>query len=82
MSLFAFLPTALALFDLDKVRQATAYVQTLPPEDKDVVRTWLITEGVLAGMYYILLFTVVFLLGRRVIQAMIAAYREAKAQSV
>lgn len=82
MSFTAWLPGTLALFDLDKVRQATDYIRTLPADDKEVVRTWLITEGVLAGLYYILLFTVIFLLGRRIIQAMIAAYREAKAQSV
>lgn len=71
-----------ALFDLDKVREATQYVQSLPEGDRDIVRTWLVTEGLLAGLYYILLFLVVFLLGRRIIQAMIAAYREAKAESV
>ena len=76
------LPRLLAIVDLDKVREATKYVRTLPEEDKSVVQTWLVAEAMLAGLYYILLFLIVFLLGRRIIQAAVAAYREAQAQSV
>lgn len=76
------LPNVLAILDLGKIRDAVAYVQSLPDEDKSVITTWIVFEGLAQIVYYILLFTVVFLLGRRIIQAMIAGYREAKAQSV
>ena len=73
----------LPLADLtDSVRQASHYVSQLPPEDKSVVTTWLVFEGIARITYYILVFMAVFLLGRRIIQAMIAGYREARAQSV
>ena len=73
----------LPLADLtDSVKQASQYVSNLPPDDKSVVTTWLVFEGIARIIYYILVFLVVFLLGRRIIQAMIAGYREARAQSV
>lgn len=72
----------LASLDVGDLKQAVEYVQTLPPEDKSVVTTWLVFEGLAQITYYILLFAAVFFLGRRIIQAMIAAYREAKAESV
>ena len=72
----------LGFFDLDQVKQATLYVQSLPDTDKSVVESWLWVEGLLMGLYYILLFAVVFFLGRRIIQAVIAGYREARAEAV
>ena len=76
------LPRLLAILDLDKVREATKYVRALPEGDRPIVQTWLVAEAMLAGLYYILLFLIVFLLGRRIIQAAVAAYREAQAESV
>lgn len=82
MGVLPWVAAPLARFDLDKVRQANEYVSGLPEGNQAVVQTWLVTEGLLAALYYVLLFTVVFLLGRRIIQAVIAAYREARAESV
>ena len=79
----SFLPPVLCdLVNVDTVKAATAYVQNLPPEDKSVVTTWLVFEGIGRIVYYVLLFLAVFLLGRRMIQGVIAGYREARAQSV
>lgn len=72
----------LGFFDIERVTEATRYVQSLPDADKSVVQSWLVVEGMLMGLYYILLFAVVFFLGRRMIQALIAGYREAKAEAV
>ena len=77
--------TPLALLntaDPDKVRDAARFVQNLSPQDKELMNTWLVTEAMLAGLFYVLVAVVVFLLGRRIVQALIAAYREAKAQAV
>ena len=76
------LPALADLVNVEAVRQATAYVQNLPDADKSTVTTWLVFEGVGRIVYYILLFLAVFLLGRRMIQGVIAGYREARAQSV
>ncbi len=67
--------------DPEKVRTAAQYVQGLSEEDKRVVETWLTAEAFLAGLYYILIAAVVFFLGRRIIVALVAAYREAKAEA-
>ena len=73
----------LPLADLvDSVREAASYEKNLAPEDKSVVTTWIVFEGLARITYYALIFAAVFLLGRRIIQAMIAGYRESKAQSV
>lgn len=72
----------LAILDLQELRDAAAYINGLPEADKSIITTWIVFEGLAQITYYILLFTVVFLLGRRIIQAMIAGYREAKAESV
>ena len=72
----------LAVLDVDKVKSATAYVRDLSAEDKGVIQTWIVAEATLAIVYYLLLAGVVFFLGRRIIQAAIAAYREARAESV
>lgn len=76
------LPNLLAILNPDKIREAVALVKSLDEADKSVITTWIVFEGLAQIVYYILLFTVVFLLGRRIIQAMIAGYREAKAESV
>ena len=78
--------SALALASLvnaspEKVRTAAEYVRGLSDEDKQVVQTWLTAEAVLAGLYYVLIAAVVFFLGRRIIVALVAAYREARAES-
>lgn len=72
----------LAILDLQELRDAAAYINGLSEEDKSVITTWIVFEGLAQITYYILLFTVILLLGRRIIQAMIAGYREAKAESV
>lgn len=74
--------TLLAILNVQELKDAAALIQTLPEEEKSALTTWIIFEGLAQITYYILLFTVVFLLGRRIIQAMIAGYREAKAESV
>lgn len=77
------LDVLLPLADLsDSVRQAADYVRHLPAEDKSIVKTWIVFEGLARMTYYVLVFLAVFLLGRRIIQAMIAGYRESRAQSV
>ncbi len=76
------LASSLSQIDTATVREAVAFVQSLPEEDKSVVTTWLVFEGITRMLYYILVFLAVFLLGRRIIQAMIAGYREARAESV
>lgn len=75
-------PALLAILNLQELRDAAAYIKGLPEADKSILTTWIVFEGLAQITYYILLFTVVFLLGRRIIQAMIAGYREAKAESV
>lgn len=67
--------------DPEKVRTAAQYVAGLSDEEKRVVSTWLTAEALLAGLYYILIAIIVFLLGRRIIVALVAAYREARAES-
>ena len=67
--------------DPEKVRIAAQYVAGLSDEEKRVVSTWLTAEALLAGLYYILIAIIVFLLGRRIIVALVAAYREARAES-
>ena len=76
------LPNLQAILNPDKIREAVDLVKNLPEEDKSIITTWIVFEGLGQIVYYILLFTVIFLLGRRIIQAMIAGYREAKAESV
>lgn len=76
------LASLVAQVDVAAVREAVDYVKTLPPEDKSVVTTWLVFEGLSRLTYYLLVFLAVFLLGRRIIQAVIAGYREARAESV
>lgn len=71
-----------SLLDVNEIREATSYINTLSEDEKSIIQTWLIFEGLCRLAYYFLVFTAVFLLGRRIIQAMIAGYREAKAQSV
>ena len=70
------------MLDLETIEEAVAYVQSLEGETHGTIQTWIITQGLLFGLYYVLLFMAVFLLGRRIIQAAVAAYREARAQSV
>lgn len=72
----------LGLLDIGTIREAADYVNSLSPEDRSIVTTWLVFEGITRLAYYILVFLAVFLLGRRIIQAMIAGYREARAESV
>ena len=72
----------LASFGVDEYRRAVDYAENLSPEGKQLAQTWLVSEAVLTGLYYLLFAWVVFFLGRRIIQAMIAAYREARAESV
>jgi hypothetical protein len=76
------LAAMLSLLDVGTIREAADYVNSLSPEDRSVVTTWLVFEGITRLAYYILVFLAVFLLGRRMIQAMIAGYREARAESV
>ena len=79
----SFLPAVLAdLLDLDRLRTAANFLQTLPAQDKQVITTMIVFEGLARLLYYLLIFLAVFLLGRRMIQGMIAGYREARAQSV
>ncbi len=72
----------LAVFDLDGFKRALEHAEALPPEDKQLAQTFLVSEAILAGLYYVLLAAVVFFLGRRIIQALVAGYREARAESV
>jgi hypothetical protein len=72
----------LALFNSDKIQEALDYAHNLGQEEKEIAQTWLVSEAILAGLYYVLVAAIVFFLGRRIIQAIIAAYREAKAESV
>ena len=69
------------MFDTEKFRQAIDYAATLGEEEKRLAQTFLVSEAVLAGVYYVLMAMIVFFLGRRIIQAVIAAYREARAQA-
>lgn len=81
---FSFLSFAWALaslLDINEIREATNYINTLDEEDKSIIHTWLVFEGLSRIAYYLLVFLAVFLLGRRIIQAVIAGYREARAQS-
>ena len=79
--MLSWLTNVVALVDPEPVQSAAEYIRGLSPEDKDVVMTWLVFEGITRGLYYILVFLAVFLLGRRIIQAVIAAYREARAEA-
>lgn len=74
--------TLASLLNVNEVREATSYINTLSEDEKSIIHTWLVFEGLCKLAYYFLVFLAVFLLGRRIIQAMIAGYREAKAQSV
>ncbi|MEM1013043.1 MAG: hypothetical protein AAGI46_12580 [Planctomycetota bacterium] len=77
-----FLSVPIAAFDLDGFKRAMEHASSLEPEEQQIAHTFLVSEAILAGLYYVLLAAVVFFLGRRIIQAMVAGYREAKAQSV
>ena len=70
------------LVNVEAIRQAVDYVRQLPDEDRSVITTMLVFEGVGRIVYYFLVFAAVFLLGRRIIQGVIAGYREARATSV
>lgn len=72
----------LGVLDLDKFKEGIDYAARLSEQDKELAQTWLWAKATLAGIYYVLLAAVVFFLGRRIITAFIAAYREAKAESV
>ena len=72
----------LGFFDIETIREATEYLRTIPETDRGVVTTWLWIEGLLMALYYVLLFATVFFLGRRIIPAMIAGYREARAEAI
>ena len=72
---------SLAMFNTDRFREAIDYAATLGEEEKRLAQTFLVSEAVLLGLYYLLVAFVVFFLGRRIIQAVIAAYREARAQA-
>ena len=77
-----FTPVLADLFNPETIRQGSEYVRGLSEEDRAIVMTWLWFEGLGRMLYYVLVFLAVFLLGRRIIQALIAGYREARAQSV
>ncbi len=81
MGFGAHITSALASFTTQEYREAAEYAEQLSPEGKQLAQTWLVSEAVLTGLYYILFACVVFFLGRRIIQALIAAYREARAES-
>lgn len=78
----ASLASLASLLDVNEIREATSYINTLSEDEKSIIHAWLIFEGLCRLVYYVLVFLAVFLLGRRIIQAMIAGYREARTQSV
>ena len=68
--------------DAETIQSAADVMRGLPEDDRATIQTWLIFEGLARIVYYIAVFLAVFLLGRRIIQGIIAGYREARAQSV
>jgi hypothetical protein len=67
---------------LDSVKAVFEFIKQLPPEDKAAVQSALITHCIITCVYYVVLGLVAFLLGRRLIQAFFAAWREAKRERI
>jgi hypothetical protein len=67
---------------LETVRQVIEEVRKLEESTRGSVQTALITYCILTCLYYLVVGTVAWLLGRRIIQAIQASVREARRERV
>jgi hypothetical protein len=62
----------------EEFKQITDEIRNLSDPDKATMQTWLVVKCVMSVVYYIVAGFVVWALGRRLIQAIFAALREAR----
>jgi hypothetical protein len=62
----------------EEFKQITDEIRNLPDPEKATMQTWLVVKCVMSVVYYVVAGFVVWALGRRLIQAMFAAFREAR----
>jgi hypothetical protein len=62
----------------DELKFLLNEISKLSPDQKGVYTTWVIVELIRDLAYYALVATVAIALGRRLIHAILAAYRESK----
>jgi hypothetical protein len=63
---------------LDEFNQVITQLKTAPDDVKATMQTWFVVKCVMAVVYYAIAGVVVWALGRRLIQASFAAWREAR----
>jgi hypothetical protein len=66
------------MFDFDKLREAYTMMKQMPPEDHGRVTTMFVMTAIAFTTYYIVAGVAIILLGRRLIQASFAAFKEAR----
>jgi hypothetical protein len=63
---------------VDELRTLLNEVSKLPADQKSVYTTWLVVNLIRDLAYYVLVTVVAIALGRRLIHAILAAYRESR----
>ena len=63
---------------VDELRSLLNEVSKLAPDQKGVYTTWMVVNLIRDLAYYILVAVVAIALGRRLIHAILAAYRESR----
>jgi hypothetical protein len=70
------------MFDFDNLREAYRTMQGVPQDQRGPFTTTFVMTALAYIVYYIAAATVVIVLGRRLIQASFAAFKEARRERV
>ena len=65
----------------EETRELANQLKTIDPSQRSAFITWLVIVTIRDISYYIILAILIWSLGRRIIQAILTAYREASRQS-
>jgi len=65
----------------EETRELIAQLKTADPSQKSAFITWLVISLIRDISYYVILAILIWSLGRRIIQAILTAYREASRQN-
>jgi hypothetical protein len=66
------------MFDFDKLRECYQTMKQMPPDQRGPFTTTFVMTAIAFTTYYIVAGVAVILLGRRLIQASFAAFKEAR----
>ena len=68
----------LAALDAEEMRQLIEEIRKLPEAERTPFITWMVLETVMTVAYYVVVGLVIWALGRRIIQALLLAWRESR----